>query len=209
MNSRTVLVGFVSLALLGGAGVMAFSRPLSQPPNKEMEEGAEEAAEQVIDLAKAPEAVRTAALKLVGNGGAKAITKVIREEDEEEIYTYEIEYLADGVQCTAVLSTAGDVMELEKSVKEASLPKAVIAALKKEYPKAAFKDPNSVQKFYFEIEVVIDGKAHEVKVDAAGNIEDEHGQEDEDGDHADGDHGRDDEGHEGKKGEEDDDEDEG
>ncbi|CAN5716675.1 hypothetical protein BH11PLA1_BH11PLA1_11300 [soil metagenome] len=173
MDTRNLSVGFVSLALLTGAGALAFlafAQPAAQPPAKAPEKAGEEAGEEVIDLAKAPEAVRTAALKLVGASGEKAIKKVIKEEDEG-VYTYEIEFTADGVECSAALSTAGDLLELEKATTEAKLPAAAMAALKKDYPKATFAKPFAVTKMYYEIQMVIDGKTREVKVDAAGNIE--------------------------------------
>ena len=172
MDTRKLSVGFVSLALLVGAGAWAFAQPAGQPPVKAAEKLGEEAGEEVIDFAKAPEAVRTAALKLVGVGGEKAIKKVIKEEDEN-VYTYEVEYTTDGVDCAACFAAAGDLMESEKAATEAKLPAAVMAALKKDYPKATFAKPFAVTKMFYEVEVVIDGKTHEVEVDAAGNIEDE------------------------------------
>ena len=46
----------------------------------------------------------------------------------------------------------------------------IYAALKKDDPKATFADPQVVTKMFYEIEVVIDGKKHEVKVDAGGQV---------------------------------------
>ena len=106
MDARKLAVGCVSLALLAGAGAWAFAQPAGQPPAKVPEKAGEEADEEVIDFAKAPEAVRTAALKLIGAGGEKAIKKVIKEEDED-IYVYEIEYADGGVDCAAIFSAAG------------------------------------------------------------------------------------------------------
>jgi len=174
MDTRKLSIGLISLALLAGA--WTFAQPAGQPPAKEGEKHEEKAGaesdEEVIDFAKAPEPVRTAALKVIGAAGEKAIKKVIEEEDEE-VYTYEIEYNEGGMDCSAVFSAAGDTLEIEKSMKEGSLPAAAMAALKKDYPKATFKNPIAVQKFFYEIGIEVDGKMHEVKVDAAGNIEDE------------------------------------
>jgi hypothetical protein len=186
MDTRKLSIGFVSLALLAGAGAWAFAQPGQPPqpagnpqPKGEDKEGDEE---EVITLDKAPEAVRAAAIKLAGD--AKNITKVIKEEDDEDVVTYEVEYNEGAVKCAAIFSTAGDLMETEKATTEAKLPAAVMAALKKDYPKAAFADPQVVTKMFYEIEVVIDGKKHEVKVDASGNIEDESkGDGDEKGEH--------------------------
>jgi len=172
MDTRKLSVGFVSLALITGAGAWALAQPAGQPPAKAPEKAGEEADEEVIDFAKVPEAVRTAALKLVGAGGEKAIKNVIKEEDED-LYTYEIEYTEGGVDCAAIFSAAGDLMESEKATTVAKLPTAVMVALKKDYPKATFAKLFAITEMFYEIEVVIDGKTHEVKVDAAGNIEDE------------------------------------
>jgi len=179
MDTRKLAVGLVSLAFLAGAGAWAFAQPAQPPqpagqaqPKGEDKEGDEE---EVITLDKAPEAVRTAAIKLAGD--AKNITKVIKEEDDEDVVTYEVEYNegagAAALKCAAIFSTAGDLMETEKPTTEAKLPAAVLAALKKDYPKATFANPLTVTRMLYEIEIVIDGKKHEVLVDPAGNIEDE------------------------------------
>lgn len=205
MDTRKLSVGIVSLALLAGAGAWAFAQPGQPPqaagntqPNGEEKEGDEE---EVITLDKAPEAVRAAAIKLAGD--AKNITKVIKEEDDEDNIQYEIEYNegagATGIKCAAILSAAGDLMETEKATTEAKLPAAIIAALKKDYPKATFANPFTVTKMFYEIEVVIDGKKHEVKVDASGNIEDESERGDEHGEHAKGEDHEKGEKHEAKK----------
>lgn len=200
MDTRKLSVGFVSLALLAGAGAWAFAQPGQPPqpagntqPKGEEKEGDEE---EVITLDKAPEAVRAAAIKLAGD--AKNITKVIKEEDDEDVVQYEVEYNEGTVKCAAIFSTAGELMETEKGTAEGKLPAAALAALKKDYPKATFANPFVVTKMFYEIEIVIDGKKHEVKVDASGNIEDESKSGDDKG-----------EKHEGKKGgkEEDDDND--
>ena len=201
MDTRKLTVGFISLALLAGAGAWAVAQPAGQPPAKAPEKAGEEADEDVIDFAKAPEAVRNAALKLVGAGGEKAIKKVIKEADDDVIM-FEIEYTEGGLECAAIFSAAGDLMETEKATTEAKLPAAVMAALKKDYPKATFAKPFAVTKMFYEIEVVIDGKTHEVKVDAAGDIEDEAKDDGDDQDDAKGEKGE-----KGKKGEKDQDDD--
>ncbi len=186
MDTRKLSVGFVSIALLAGAGAWAFAQPGQPPqpagntqPKGEDKEGDEE---EVNTLDKAPEAVRAAAIKLAGD--AKNITKVIKEEDDEDVVQYEIEYNEGAVKCAAIFSVAGDLMETEKGTTEAKLPAAVMAALKKDYPKATFANPFVVTKMFYEVEIVIDGKKHEVKVDASGNIEDESkGDGDEKGEH--------------------------
>jgi hypothetical protein len=172
MNTRKLAVGIVSLAVIAGVGAWALPQPPKETGKARPEAKEKEGEEQVITLDKAPEAVRAAAVKVAGD--AKNITKVTREEDEEDIATYEVEYTEGGAACSAVFSPAGDLMEQERSIAEAKLPAAAMAALKKEFPKATFEKPESVTKMYYEVVVVIDGKKHGVKVDAAGEIEDEH-----------------------------------
>lgn len=201
MDTRKLSVGLVSLALLAGAGAWAFAQPVQppQPAGQPRPAGAEKEGddEEVITLDKAPEAVRAAAIRLAGD--AKNITKVIKEEDDEDVVQYEVEYNEGATKCAAIIAVSGELMETEKGTTEAKLPAAVMAALKKDYPQATFANPFVVAKMFYEIEVVINGKKHEVKVDASGNIEDESEDGDEHGEHAkheDHDKG---EKHEGKK----------
>ncbi len=205
MNARLLSTGLISVAVLSGAAVWAFAQPAARPPaaptpakaaDKPGAKAGEGADEEGIDPAQAPEAVRAAALRLAGS--EKAIKKIIKEDDEG-VYTYEVEYTADGVACSAIFSAAGDLMERETPTTEARLPAAVMAALKKEYPKATFQNPASVQKFYFEIDIVIDGESHEVKIDAAGNIEDERGGNGDDDGQGKGEENENGEKHEGRK----------
>lgn len=192
MDPRKLPVALATLVLLAGAAAWATAQP-GQPPQpagqtqpKGEEKGGDE--EEVVTLDKAPQAVRAAAIKLAGD--AKNITKVIKEEDDEDMVTYEVEYNegtgAAAVKCAAIVSTAGDLLETEKATSEATLPVPVMAALKKDYPKATFANPQLVTRVYYEIEVVTDGKTHEVKVDANGNIEDESKGGDKKGEHAKG-----------------------
>ncbi len=198
MESRTLSIGITSLALLAGACGWAFAQQ-EQPsraaaaPRVDEDEG-----EDVISLDKAPEAVRRAAIKLAG--GANRITRVTREEDEEDVVVYEIEYTDGATSCSAVFSEAGELMEAEREIAAASLPATALRALREEFPDATFADVQFVTKMYYEVEAVIGGESHEVVVDAAGNIEDDccqAGDGDHDEEHADHEHG-DDEHHGGK-----------
>jgi len=189
MNARRLSIGLLSSSLLAGALALAH-----QPPAKSHEADGE----QAITLENAPAAVRAAATRLAGD--PKNISKVSREEDEEDGATFEIDYTDGGAACSAVFSTSGDLMELERPTTTEKLPAALMTALKKEYPKATFEHPQVVTKTLYEIEIVIDGKRHEIKADAAGSIEDHATDRDEEHDSAKrGEHGKG-ERHEGKKG---------
>ncbi len=173
MNSRYLGTTLALFTLVAAGAMLAFALPVQpsapdQPPAQA--EGKESDEEEVITLDKAPEAVRAAAIKLAGD--TKNITKVIKEEDDEDVVTYEVEYNEGATKCAAIFSAAGELIELERGMAEAKLPAAAMAALKEEYPGATFADAQIVTRTYYEIQVVVDGKKHEVKVDAAGRIED-------------------------------------
>jgi hypothetical protein len=128
----------------------------------------DEKSEVIIKLADAPDAVKAAARKLTAEAN---ITRVIRESDEG-ITTYEVEYTDAGVKCAAIFSANGDLMETERTIATGTLPAAAAAAIRKEYTKATVSTVQLVTKTYYEVELTENGKKREIKVDAAGNIED-------------------------------------
>jgi hypothetical protein len=169
MRKRSVgLVVGVLVGVGGVAGVAALGR--AQPPERprEPERQREEGQESQIKLSDTPEAVRAAVTKLTT---ADQVKKVTRETDEG-VTTFEVEYTTDGGDCSAVFSPAGDVLELEKPLKDA-LPGPAAEAINKRFKGAEIKGRTSVQKFSYEVQVVVDGKTREVRVDACGRFEDE------------------------------------
>lgn len=171
VNTRILGVSF--LALVAGAGVAA-SLAFTQPAGEKMDE---EGNEVTIKLAEAPAPVRAAAMKLTAE---KNITKVTRETDDG-VTTFEVDFSEGGVSGSGTFTQAGETLELEHGLTEAKIPAAAMDAVKKAHPGATFGEMTSVTKFYYEIEVMKDGKMHEVKVDATGEIEHAH---DQSGDHA-------------------------
>lgn len=156
---KTNALAIALLAAAGGISALTFATNF----------GDEEKNEVVIKFTEAPAAVQAALSKLTD---ASTVTKVIKETDEG-ITIYEIEFTKAGLKSSADISAAGDVMEIETTVATTTLTAAAMAALKKEYPNATLGDCSLVQKTYFEMDMIIDGKKREVKFDAAGNIEDE------------------------------------
>jgi len=156
---RTNALAIALLAAAGGMSALTFATNF----------GDEEWTEVVIKFTDAPASVQAALSKLTD---ASTVTKVIKETDEG-ISVYEIEFTKAGVKSSADISAAGDVMEVETTVTMTKLPAMAMAALKKEFPNATMGDCSLVQKTYYEIDMIIDGKKREVKFDAAGNIEDE------------------------------------
>jgi len=154
---RTNALAIALLAAAGGISALTFATNFGDKD------------EVVIKFTDAPAAVQAALSKLTD---ASTVTKVIKETDEG-ISVYEIEFTKAGVKSSADISAAGDVMEIETTVATTTLPAAAMAALKMEFPNATMGDCSLVQKTYYEMDMIIDGKKREVKFDAAGNIEDE------------------------------------
>lgn len=198
MNRRNVLIGIASLALMAGAGTLALAQPRAlcwiAPQPRPCAEATSAVEETEITLDKVPAAVRSAAIKLAGD--AKNVTRVLREEDDEDVVTYELEFnegVGDSMtRSAATVSMNGDLLEIERSASMTDLPAAAIAALRNDFPRATFTDPQLVTRMFYEVTVEMDGKRHEVKVDAAGNIEfngrDEHCKRANDGHRAHGKH---------------------
>lgn len=178
MNRNLIAAGLAGIALTGG--LLAFAHvPQGQPPAKE-----KEGDEVVVKLADAPAPIRAAIAKLTPEKGVKKVTK----ETDEGVTAFEADYEVDGVACSAKLTERGEVMELEKGVNAGALPEAVSKAIAKKYPKGAVKSAEAVQLFYFEVVMTTDGKTHEVKVFASGEVED-HEEADEEKDEKD-EHGK-------------------
>ncbi|MFO0829593.1 MAG: hypothetical protein U0572_15750 [Phycisphaerales bacterium] len=142
-------------------------------PQAEVKKEDEEDEEEVIKLADAPTAVRDAVAKMTS---PDKVTKVTKEEDDG-VTVFEVEFTQDGMPASADFSKNGDVLEIEKSVKDSAMPAAVMAALKKKFPGGTFKSFTSVQKFSYEVEVVVDGKTHGVELNATGAMEDDESHE--------------------------------
>ena len=156
---KTNALAIALLAAAGGMSALTFATSF----------GDEKWTEVVIKFTDAPAETQAALSKLTD---ASNVTKVIQETDEG-ISVYEIEFTKAGVKSSVDISAAGDVMEVETTVATTTLPAAAMAALKMEFPKATMGDCSLVQKTYYEMDMIIDGKKREVKFDAAGNIEDE------------------------------------
>lgn len=130
--------------------------------NGKNEEGTKE---EVITYSAAPEAVRSAFSKL---GSAESVKKVERIT-EDEVTSYEINYVSASGESSVTLSDRGDVMELEGPAGE--LPDAVKRSIAAEMKGAKIVQAGRVQLSYFEVVVERNGKKHEVKIYANGMIE--------------------------------------
>lgn len=160
----------------------------------ENDDGDEEAdqPEQVFEItfADAPRSVRDTFEDRTD--GAKP-TKVERIVDED-VTKYEVEYARRGGTASITMSDLGKIIEIETPVAIDHLPAAVRAEIMKDYPGATIEAAEAVQLFYYEMDVVVDGKTVEVVALATGDIEDWFSNDNENGDedHDNGDHEEDD-----------------
>lgn len=115
MNKKMVGGALCMIALVGGIGAFALAQGgqrLGQVQGV-VRDGDDDDTEEVISFADAPEAVRSAALRLVAPAGEQAITQVEREVDDGQTI-YGIEYNKNGQGWSADISTSGEVSDLEQ-----------------------------------------------------------------------------------------------
>lgn len=210
MDVRAFSVGLLSFGLFAGAGALVMGQSGSARPwiakaslaalagangpedqqdmddAKDVEDNDDE--EQVIPFDQAPAAVQAAALKLALD--AKNITQVTREEEDDDIAVYEIEYTENGAKCSAEFTAEGDLVEMEKTIDASKIPPAALKALHEEYPSITFGETTMTTKVVYSLTVKVDGKEHYIQVTPTGDIEDDsYDEDDADADHDDADHG--------------------
>ena len=158
MKHHIVKTTIIPLALLVCAGTIAARSASSAEGGwKETE----------IKLTDMPEAARAAVLKSTNAQSVKTVTK----ETKNGIDTFEVDYMDGQVACAMIVSAAGDAIETERGVALDRIPAAAIAAVKARFPSAQLGDAVIATKMTYEINVTIDGKKVEVKVDASGSID--------------------------------------
>ena len=182
MNNRSLALSLSALLVTGAAIGLAYAQtppakppatPPTAPKQAEKDEG-DEANEVTIQFADAPAAVKIAAIKLTPEKNIKKVSK----ETDEGVTIFEVEYTSsDGKSMSADLSEKGDVLSIDTDIKPEALTEAAAKAIKKAYPSGTIKGAEAVQEFYFEVRVMADGKPHEVKVTATGEIKGRHEQD--------------------------------
>jgi hypothetical protein len=177
---RTLAI--LSLVGIAGAGSLAFAA-ISKPhsPWSPASEGGDWS-ETEIKLTDLPEAARAVVKKSTKDDSVKTVTK----ETAHGVTTYEIDYMDGSVACAMLLSAAGDVIESERGIANDKIPAAAMAALKQRFPSATLGDAVVSTKVVYEVEITVDGKKTEVKVEASGTIDGKAGDWKEGGKNADG-----------------------
>lgn len=138
----------------------------------------------VVQLEQTPSAVQDAFRTLVGGAAASRVERII----DDNLVTFELEFTKNKASASVTLSENGDTVEIENPVHAEALPQAVRGAIEEDYPGAEISEANSVQVFYYEVELKTGGRTREIKVRPTGDVEDEHGRAGRD--HDDEDHGK-------------------
>lgn len=125
--------------------------------------------EKIITFKALPYQVQQAVLKYTKEVNIKKVEHI---QDEDAI-KYEIESMENGLGMDITFVENGEVLEVEKTMALSSLPAVSLAAIKKDYPTIKIQNVELVQRFYYDIEGVVDGKKVQFKVLATGDIEDE------------------------------------
>lgn len=169
MNLRKLLLGLTaaSAVLVSGIAVWAQEKPKPQDYEKKVKE------------AEVP-APALAALKKLAGGAA--FTEFAEEVEHGHKY-YEGTWKGPDGSVDALVTEAGDVIEIEESMPGAKVPAGVRAAAEK----AAGKDASFERKtvYMYEIHYKKDGKTHEMIFTADGRVFREEGGDEKKGDEKD------------------------
>jgi len=111
--------------------------------------------DEKIALEKLPAAV----MKTIKGKFADAKIKSASSEVEHGKTIYEVELIRNGAEIDVALSSTGTILEIEKEIKTADLPKAVSDALKTKYPNGMVKKVEEI--------TVGETKSYEVGVEFA------------------------------------------
>jgi len=136
-----------------------------------------------IDFADVPAAAQKVVQEYAPTG---AITEVERS-DAEDVPVFEVEYLIDEAECSIVLTADGEIMKLEQTISMADLPPAILNELEEDLPDVKVVEVETVQLFFYKLEITVDGEEHDVFAFASGDLkgdedDDEDDDEDEDDD---------------------------
>lgn len=131
-----------------------------------------------IKLADAPAPVRAAIARLTADQNVKQIFKEISNGST----TYDVEYQVDGQASDVEISESGEVLEIATVIKAGALPEAASKAVARAFPKGTITGAESVQVFFYEVVVNVNGVDREIKVGANGQIADDNDEDEDDGD---------------------------
>jgi hypothetical protein len=96
-----------------------------------------------VPLDKLPKEV-TAALEKKFPGAE--LLSAIKDNDDKDKPTYEVTIKFKKQELDVTLTPAGDIIQVEREIEVKEVPKVVINAIKKKYPKATFKGASAISK---------------------------------------------------------------
>ena len=123
-----------------------------------------------IALDAVPACVSKAAAQYLATADTKEAKKIV----EEGIVKYEVMGGKDKEDVEVTLTANGEVLKVTRNMDTEKLPVAMVAAIQKDYPGVKLRKVESVQRFYYEVDAVVDSKHREFKAMASGDIEDRH-----------------------------------
>lgn len=133
------------------------------------------AEEKAVPLDKLPKTVTEAIKKMF----PKAELIEATQDEEDGDVEYEVTVKENGKRIDITVEADGKIEALEKEIDLKDLPKAVVDALEKKYPKAAHKSAEAVFEVedgkeeleYYEVQIkTADNQEVEVKIKADGKI---------------------------------------
>jgi|GEM_PF-915803 len=135
------------------------------------EEGKDEqGGEQKIDYKDVPQAVKNVAEKNLGATGPFTASV----EMEEGAKVYEVQTEKDGMASSVNVAEDGTLLEIEKQIPASEAPKSILSGLEEKFPKAKVQKITLVQKFSYEVEVLVN---KEIKISPTGEIKKDKGEE--------------------------------
>ena len=120
-----------------------------------------------IALDAVPACVSKAAAQYLATADTKEAKKIV----EEGIVKYEVMGGKDKEDVEVTLTANGEVLKVTRNMDTEKLPVAMVAAIQKDYPGVKLRKVESVQRFYYEVDAVVDSKHREFKAMASGDIE--------------------------------------
>lgn len=130
--------------------------------------------DEKIPLADVPQAARDAINERFPGA---AISERVEKETKKYGVFYEFDLIKDGKKIEAEVSAEGKFREIETKLLPSDLPKAVADAVAKRFPDAKVRKAEEEIKFrgerevkIYEVDIVVDGKKLEVKLDPEGKI---------------------------------------
>jgi uncharacterized membrane protein YkoI len=136
--------------------------------------------DEMVPLDQLPKAVTKAIQKKFRNAELVEADKL--KEDGQVLYGVTIKFKKQ--ELDVIVTPEGKILRVEKDIEEEAIPKAVLAALKKKYPKATVKSAMEISKddkiAEYEIEIVTKDDQHlDVTFDPKGKFIEEEKIEDE------------------------------